>query len=139
MCWREWGGGNCGARTPLYYGLCKWANQIKRKKRQNSCLAGSYRTPLLVVGGNLKNVFMSEHFTKTTSGHGTGSLRRGSTGLLNEFTTELAASSPARLDPEHVEVRGHSVREEGICGVHRGIYILVHMKVYRQCTGMCVY
>ena len=112
---------------------------MRRKKRQNSCLAGSYRTPLLVVGGDLKNVYMSEHFTKSTSGHGTGSLRRGFTGLLNEFTTELATSSPERLDPEHVEVRGHSVREEGVCGVHRGIYILVHMKVYRQCTGMCVY
>ena len=60
-------------------------------------------------GGDLKNIFMSEHFTKSTSGHGTGSLRRGFTGFLNEFATELATSSPVRLDPEHVGVRGHCV------------------------------
>ena len=55
-------------------------------------------------GADLKNIFMSEHFTKSTSGHGTGSLRRGFTGFPNEFATELATSSPARLDPEHVGV-----------------------------------
>ena len=61
----------------------------------NSCLFGSYRTPLLGAGAgrNLKNVFMREHFTKSTSGHGKGSLGRGFTGLLNESTTELATST----------------------------------------------
>lgn len=101
--------------------------------------------------GDLKNIFMSEHFTKSTSGHGTGSLRRGFTGFLNEFATELATSSPARLDPEHVGVRGpcvgggrqwcpqgytHPCTREGLLPVHKERVFINEMKtVFVVSTG----